>query len=52
MFEIWVSIALLGLWSCIGVIYKNSRKNTKQFEKIISLLEKVNTSDAKDTIKK
>jgi hypothetical protein len=29
MFEFWVSIALLGLWSCAGVIYNNSRKASR-----------------------
>lgn len=38
MFEIWVSIALLGLWSCVGVIYNNSRKTTRQFDEVVRLL--------------
>ncbi len=38
MFEIWVSIALLGLWSCVGVIYSNSRKASKQLDEIVRLL--------------
>ena len=38
MFEIWVSVALLGLWSCVGVIYNNSRKTTRQFYEVVRLL--------------
>jgi hypothetical protein len=38
MFEIWVSIALLGLWSCVGVIYNNSRKTSRQFDEVVRLL--------------
>jgi len=38
MFEIWVSVALLGLWSCVGVIYNNSRKTTRQFDEVVRLL--------------
>jgi hypothetical protein len=30
MFELWVSVALLGVWSCVGAIYNNSRKASKQ----------------------
>lgn len=41
MFTVWVSIALLGLWSCVGVIYRNSKKNTKQLESIIDLLSRI-----------
>jgi|GEM_PF-6293252 len=35
MFELWVSIALLGVWSCIGVIYNNSRKTSKQMDEVV-----------------
>ena len=38
LFEIWVGVALLGIWSCIGVIYKNSGKQVKQNDEIIRLL--------------
>jgi hypothetical protein len=38
MFEIWASIALLGLWSCVGVIYNNSRKSLKQLDEVVRLL--------------
>lgn len=38
MYEIWVSIALLGLWSCVGVIYSNSRKTSRQIDEIVRLL--------------
>jgi hypothetical protein len=38
MFELWVSIALLGLWSCVGVIYRNSRKASRQLDEIVRLL--------------
>ena len=38
MFELWVSIALLGLWSCVGVMYVNSKKASRQLDEIIRLL--------------
>ena len=38
MFELWVSIALLGLWSCVGVFYRNSRKASRQLDEIVRLL--------------
>jgi hypothetical protein len=38
MFNIWASIALLGLWSCVGVIYRNSRKASRQLDEIVRLL--------------
>jgi hypothetical protein len=41
MFEIWVSIALLGLWSCVGVIYKNSRKASRQLDDVVKLLGEI-----------
>ena len=41
MFNIWVSIALLGLWSCVGVIYHNSRKASRQLDDIVQLLTRI-----------
>lgn len=41
MFEAWVSIALLGLWSCVGVIYTNSRKASRQMDEIVRLLKEI-----------
>ena len=41
MFELWVSVALLGLWSCIGVIYNNSRKASKQMDEVVRLLAEI-----------
>jgi hypothetical protein len=38
MFELWVSVALLGLWSCVGVLYRNSRKSSNQMDEIVRLL--------------
>ena len=38
MFELWVGVALLGLWSCVGVMYANSKKITSQMDEIIRLL--------------
>jgi len=40
-FEIWVSVALLGLWSCVGVMYRNSRKASRQLDEIVRLLGEV-----------
>ena len=37
-FEIWVGLALLGLWSCVGVIYRNSRKASVQMDEVVRLL--------------
>lgn len=41
MFEIWVSIALLGLWSCVGVIYNNSRTTSRQMDEVVKLLTEI-----------
>jgi hypothetical protein len=41
MYELWVSIALLGLWSCVGVIYANSRKSSRQLDDIVTLLKDI-----------
>ena len=41
MFEIWVSVALLGLWSCVGVIYTNSRKASRQMDEVVRLLAEI-----------
>lgn len=41
MFEIWVSIALLGLWSCVGVIYRNNRKTALQMDDVVRLLAQI-----------
>ena len=41
MFEIWVSVALLGLWSCVGVIYNNSRKASRQMDEVVRLLAEI-----------
>jgi hypothetical protein len=38
LFEMWVSLALLGLWSCVGVIYRNSRRASKQMDDVVRLL--------------
>jgi sensor histidine kinase YesM len=40
-FETVVIVALLGIWSCVGVIYTNSRKASKQFDEIVSLLGQI-----------
>jgi hypothetical protein len=41
MFEVWVSVALLGLWSSVGVIYTNSRKASRQLDEIVRLLAEI-----------
>jgi len=38
LFEVWASVALLGLWSCVGVIYNNSRKASRQLDEVVRLL--------------
>lgn len=39
MYEAWVAIALLGIWSCCGVLLRGQKKNIKQLDRIIALLE-------------
>ncbi len=41
MFEMWVSVALLGLWSCVGVLYNNSRKASRQMDEVVRLLGEI-----------
>lgn len=41
MYELWVSVALLGLWSCVGVLYNNSRKASKQMDEVLELLRTI-----------
>ena len=41
MFHIWVSVALLGLWSCVGVMYSNSRKASRQLDDVVRLLTQI-----------
>ena len=41
MFHVWVSIALLGVWSCVGVIYSNSRKASRQLDDVVRLLAEI-----------
>lgn len=40
-FEAWVSLALLGIFSCVSVIYTNSRKNTVQLQEMVKLLSRI-----------
>ena len=44
LFEIWVSVALLGLWSCVGVMYNNSRKASRQLDEMVLLLKQIAAS--------
>jgi len=41
MFELWVSVALLGIWSSVGVMYRNSKKARDQLEQIVRLLAQI-----------
>ena len=41
MYEVWVSIALLGLWSCVGTIYRNSRNASRQLDEIVRLMKDI-----------
>ncbi len=43
MFEIWVSVALLGIWSCVGVMYSNSKSLVKKLDEAIRILEQMAT---------
>jgi hypothetical protein len=36
MVEMWASVALLGLWSCVGVICINSRKASRQLNEVVT----------------
>lgn len=38
---VWIAVSLLGIWSCIGVIYKNSKLSTRHIERAVALLEQV-----------
>ena len=40
-FEIWASIAMLGLWSCVGAMFNNSRKASRQLDEVVSLLRRI-----------
>jgi len=40
-YELWASIALLGLWSCVGVMYRNSKKASRQLDEIVVLLKAI-----------
>jgi hypothetical protein len=40
-YHLWVSVALLGLWSCVGVMYTNSRKASRQLDQIVNLLTEI-----------
>jgi hypothetical protein len=39
MYEAWVCVALLGIWSCLGVLLKATKKRTKQLDDIIAKLD-------------
>lgn len=41
MFNMWVTVALLGIWSCVGVMYNNSRKASRQLDEIVLLLREI-----------
>lgn len=41
MFEVWVSVALLGLWSCVGVMYRNGKTTAKQLDEVVRLLGQI-----------
>ncbi len=40
-FEVWVSLALLGIFSCVSAIYTNGRKNTAQLQEMVKLLSRI-----------
>ena len=40
-FEVWVSLALLGIFSCVSVMYSTSRKNTEHLREVVKLLSKI-----------
>ncbi len=37
-------VSVIGIFSCVGVIYKNSKKNVKQLDRVIELLEDIRAS--------
>ena len=39
--EIVTLLCVIGIFSCVSVIYGNSRKNTKQLEEITGLVRKI-----------
>jgi hypothetical protein len=41
LFEIWVSVVLLGIFSCVSTIFANSRKDTRKLDEIVALLRQI-----------
>ncbi len=39
--EILMLLCVVGIFSCVSIIYANSRKNTKQLGEIVGLLRQV-----------
>jgi len=39
--ELFTLLCVVGIFSCVSVIYANSRKNTKQLEEIVGLLRQI-----------
>ena len=39
--EIFMLLCVVGIFSCVSVIYANSRKSTKQLDEIVRLLRQI-----------
>lgn len=39
--ESFMLLCVVGIFSCVSVIYANSRKNTKQLDEIVGLLHQI-----------
>ena len=39
-FEVISLIVLVGIWSCVGISYRNSQRLVRQFDDVIDLLKR------------
>ena len=39
--ETFLLLCVVGIFSCVSVIYANSRKNTKQLDEVVGLLRQI-----------
>ncbi len=39
--DVFLLVILLGIWTCIGFLYNDARKNERRYTRIIELLEEI-----------
>jgi len=39
--ELFMLLCVIGIFSCVSALYKNSRKNTKQLDEIVASLRQI-----------